>query len=168
MQDTEPPVLVAYGSPAVVTLGTQTSGHFHLIYNGGTSAAINYDATSATVQSALTAVSQVGAGNATVTGAAGGPYTVTFVGARAGTLIPLEFDGSALGTPMLNDSVANWLQLVATDTRSGVLKICYTVDGGPVCTMWADPLHVSMGVAALGRRLQAEAMASRLALEAFP
>ncbi len=37
------------------------------------------------VQAALVGLASIGAGNVTVSGAAGGPYTVTFVGAFAGT-----------------------------------------------------------------------------------
>lgn len=54
-----------------------------LTYLGVTTAAITHPATAATVQTALQGLSTVGAGNAVVTGNAGGPYTVTFQGALA-------------------------------------------------------------------------------------
>ncbi|BAD56380.1 hypothetical protein [Nocardia farcinica] len=63
---------------ATVTLpaGT-TGGTFTLSFGGQTTTGIAYDATAATVQSALEALSTVGTGNATVTGPTGGPYAVT-------------------------------------------------------------------------------------------
>lgn len=69
---------------ATVT-GTPTGGTFTLTWSGQTTAAIAYNATAATVQTALAALSNIGAGNVTVSGSAGGPYTVTFVGALAST-----------------------------------------------------------------------------------
>lgn len=69
---------------ATVT-GAPTGGTFTLTWNGQTTAAIAYNATAATVQTALAALSNIGAGNVTVTGVAGGPYTVDFVGTLANT-----------------------------------------------------------------------------------
>lgn len=66
----------------VTITGTPTGGTFTLTFKGQTTAAIAYNATAAAVQSALEALSTIGAGNVT---AAGGPLpgtavTVTFVG----------------------------------------------------------------------------------------
>jgi hypothetical protein len=63
-----------------VALGTPSAGTFTLTYKGQTTSAIAYNATAATVQTALLALSTVGAGNATVSGSAGGPYTIGFIG----------------------------------------------------------------------------------------
>lgn len=57
-----------------------TGGTFTLTFSGQTTSAIAWNASAATVQTALQALSSIGSGNATVTGSAGGPYTVTFVG----------------------------------------------------------------------------------------
>lgn len=65
-----------------VTLGgTITGGTFTLTALGQTTAAIPYNATAAQVQTALANLQAVGTQDVTVTGSAGGPYTVTFVGA---------------------------------------------------------------------------------------
>lgn len=74
-------------SNEVQTLTEGGSGltSFTVTWNGQTTASIAAAATAAQVQSALEALSNVGAGNVTVTGNAGGPYTVTFQGALAGT-----------------------------------------------------------------------------------
>lgn len=63
----------------VVTLSA-TGGTFVVGFGGQSSSALAYNASAATVQTALEAVSTIGTGNATVTGSAGGPWTVTFVG----------------------------------------------------------------------------------------
>lgn len=68
-----------------VTLTSATGGTFTLSYGGQTTAAIAYNASAAAVQAALEALSTIGAGNVAVTGAAGGPYTVTFQSALGAT-----------------------------------------------------------------------------------
>src|SRR5262249_52747563 len=66
-----------------------TGGSFSLSFNGQTTAPIAFNATTATVQTALQGLTTVGAGNVTVAGAgfAGniGSFTLTFVGALANT-----------------------------------------------------------------------------------
>lgn len=69
---------------ATVT-GTPTGGTFTLTYSGSTTSNIAYNATAATVRTALENLTSVGYGNVDVTGSAGGPYTVTFRGSLAGT-----------------------------------------------------------------------------------
>lgn len=68
-----------------VTEGGAGLTSFTLTYSGQTTASLAALATAAQVQAALEALSNIGAGNVTVTGAAGGVYTVTFIGALAGT-----------------------------------------------------------------------------------
>jgi hypothetical protein len=74
-------------SNEVQTLTEGGSGltSFTVTWNGQTTSSLAAAATAAQVQSALEALSNVGAGNVAVTGSAGGPYTVTFQGALAGT-----------------------------------------------------------------------------------
>lgn len=60
--------------------GSPTGGTYTLTFGGQTTGAIAYNAAASAVQTAFLALSSVGTGNATVTGSAGGPYTVTFVG----------------------------------------------------------------------------------------
>jgi len=69
----------------VTITGEPTGGDFTLTYSGQTTAAIAFDATAATVQTRLRALSTIGGSNVNVTGNAGGPYTVTFVGALGNT-----------------------------------------------------------------------------------
>jgi hypothetical protein len=78
-----------------VTLGTQSTGTFDLGWGGNTTGTIAYNATSAAVKAALVALDDgYVAADWTVTGSAGGPYTVT-----PPQRTPLTGDGSSLGTP---------------------------------------------------------------------
>jgi len=82
--------------------GTPTGGTFTLTFNSQTTAAIAYNASAATVEAALELLSTIGQGNVQVTGSAGGPYTVEFVGALAGqNVAALTIDITSLtgGTP---------------------------------------------------------------------
>jgi len=65
-----------------------------LPYGGQTTAGIAFNATAAAVQSALVALTSIGAGNVAVTGA--GPYSATFTGALASQPIA-TMTGSAAG-----------------------------------------------------------------------
>lgn len=68
----------------VTISGTPTGGTFTLTFGGQETAGIAHNAAASAVQSALELLSTVGAGNVTVSGSAGGPYTVTFAGDLAG------------------------------------------------------------------------------------
>jgi hypothetical protein len=93
-----------------VTEGGSGLTSFTLTYAGQTTAAIAAAATAAQVQAALVALSNIGAGDVTVTGSAGGPYTVTFGGALANT---------------------NVAQMTATPTGgSGTVTVATTTAGG--------------------------------------
>jgi hypothetical protein len=92
-----------HGTDEVQTLtitGTPTGGTFSLSYNGTVVAsAIAYNAASATLQTALETF--FGVGNITVTGGAGGPYTVTFkllYGAMDAALLVLSTNAFTGGT----------------------------------------------------------------------
>jgi hypothetical protein len=74
----------AGNSQQVVTLsGTGPGDTFTLTFEGATTSAVAYDATTATVKAALETLASIGAGNVDVTGNAGGPYTVEFKGSFA-------------------------------------------------------------------------------------
>lgn len=77
--------------------GSPTGGTFTLTFRGATTSGLAYNAASATVQTAVQALSTVDSANATVTGSAGGPYTVTFASALAATAVDeITADGSSL------------------------------------------------------------------------
>ena len=71
--------------------GIATGGTFTLTSGASTTATIAYNATAATVQAALVTI--LGSGNVAVTGAPGGPWTVTFSGTLSGeqpVLVPVS------------------------------------------------------------------------------
>lgn len=74
-----------------------TGGTFTLTYSGQTTGNIAYNAAASAVQSALEALSNIGVGEAVVTGSDGGPWTVTFAGTLGGTnLTQMVADGALL------------------------------------------------------------------------
>lgn len=84
-------VLVDANEVQTITLGGATGGSFTITFSGQTTAAIpwNSSATGSTsVQKALKALSNVGAGDISVSGPIGGPYVLTFGGAYAFTDVP--------------------------------------------------------------------------------
>lgn len=62
----------------VTITGSPTGGTFTLTWNGQTTAPIAFNASAATVQAALEALSNIAPGDVSVAGSAGGPWTVTF------------------------------------------------------------------------------------------
>ncbi len=66
-----------------VTLSNATGGTFRLALDGYVTASLAYNATASQVEAALEALGSVD--NVTVTGNAGGPWTVTFGGTQSGT-----------------------------------------------------------------------------------
>lgn len=64
--------------------GAPTGGTFTVTWSGQTTGNIAYNATAATVQAALEALSNVAPGDVTVTGDAGGPWTLHWAGAQLG------------------------------------------------------------------------------------
>jgi hypothetical protein len=79
-----------------VTLGAPSAGNFTVTYKGQTTGNIAFNAVASAVQTALTGLSTIGVGNATVTGSAGGPYTVSFIGTLATDLTALTGSGVGL------------------------------------------------------------------------
>jgi hypothetical protein len=78
----------------VVTInGTPTGGTFTISYGGQTTSALAYNAASSTVQTALRLLTGLGA--ATVSGSAGGPFTIT-TNVVGGTSGPVRVDQSQL------------------------------------------------------------------------
>jgi hypothetical protein len=123
------------GTTAVQTVtlsGTPSSGTFTLTFNNATTTPINYAAAASAVQSALEALSTIGTGNVTVTGSAGGPYTVTFAGQLVNmfqpTLIPdstLLVGGTAhvVATTPGETPSSTWLSIVEFETAPGGISL---------------------------------------------
>lgn len=81
----------------VTITGSPTGGTFTLTYSGQTTSGIAYNASAATVATALKALSNIGDDDVSVSGDAGGPYTVSFIGALADTdVAALTASGASL------------------------------------------------------------------------
>ncbi len=108
----------------VTIAGGATGGTFTLSYKGQTTALITYSAalTAATVNTAFQLLSTV-LTNCTVTGAAGGPYILTFSGALASDMSPVGVTNVALtgGTPTVA-SVAQAYNIFQHDMAVKVAK----------------------------------------------
>ena len=108
----------------VVTLGSPTGGTFTLSFGGQTTSALAYNASAATVQTAFLSLSSVGSGNATVTGSAGGPYTVTFTGSLANiTQSPITATSSLTPTSVIGISHATAPSPPSTSTATVNLPV---------------------------------------------
>jgi len=109
---------------------TATSGTFTMTYNGVTTTALAFDASAATVQAALRLLPGLAPENVTVSGSAGGPYTITFVGDLYGIDVPL------LTTSDVGLAGGTKTAVVATSTAG--------VDGQGVDAVkgfvWPDPI----------------------------
>lgn len=84
------------GNRHSVTISEATGGTFTLTYQAKTTAAIAWNATALAVQTALAALTTVGAGNVSVSGSAGGPWVVSFVGDLLDSVAALTADGTLL------------------------------------------------------------------------
>lgn len=81
LSSSQPITLYFNGTNEVQTITiSATGGTFTVTYSGQTTAAIAWNATSAAVQAALEALSNIAVGDVSVTGADGGPYSIEFVG----------------------------------------------------------------------------------------
>ncbi|MFF9787191.1 hypothetical protein [Streptomyces nigrescens] len=80
----EPYAAVTNEVQTVTVTGGPTGGTFTITWSGQTTAAIAYNATAAAVQTALEALSNIAPGDVTVTGNAGGPWTLTWGGTQLG------------------------------------------------------------------------------------
>jgi flagellar hook protein FlgE len=87
----------------ITITGSPTGGTFTLSFGGETTAALDFDATAAEVDTALEALSTIGAGNVNCTGAAlpGGSIVVEFTGTLAGqdvAMMTIDDSGLTGGT----------------------------------------------------------------------
>lgn len=112
-----------YTGNAVQTItinGTPTGGTFTVTVEGYTTAGIAYNATGATVQTAIQALGPgtpyggLFSSSATVSGSAGGPYTVTFSG--NGSAAPVTVNQTGLTGGTASTSQATVAQSPVTDT----------------------------------------------------
>jgi hypothetical protein len=108
--------------------GTPTGGNFRLTYSGQQTATILFDAVAGAVQTALEALSNIGAGNVSVTGGPGPgtPYVITFQGDLSGTDVAL-----ITATHTFTGGTSPDIAVVSTTPGSGI-------DLSPLPSGWED------------------------------
>lgn len=129
----------------VTVTGTPSGGTYTLTVtvNGvaATTGTIAHNAASATVQTAIRALSNVGSDGVTVSGSAGGPYTVTFVGELAD-----EVGSIALGTNSLTGGTAPSVTIeagagdAAITGLTDLYAVRFGLDGFHAVSMAGQPL----------------------------
>lgn len=98
----------------VLTLTAASSGTFRLMFRGYITAAIAYNALAATVQTALEGLTAViTAGDVTVTGSAGGPYTLSFVGGA------YDSPGQPVGITLYDNTLNVAASIAIANTNTG-------------------------------------------------
>ena len=121
--------VVAVDEVQTITIDpTVTGGTFTLTYDGETTSAIAYNASAATVETALEALSPIP--GVTVAGSAGGPWTVTF---NTTTVSGVDVDLLTADESNLTGGAGTQSITVAESTRSQ----------GP--NHWDDPLNWTLG-----------------------
>lgn len=121
---------------------TANGGTYTLNYDGQVTTDIAYNASAATIQTALRALSNIGATDVTVTGSAGGPYTITFLNALAATDVVLiaaggdVVDSTVVSVPGKVTAPSTVLAGVSSGNFAFVLapSTTYTVDWGDQST----------------------------------
>lgn len=112
---------------------------FTLTFRGSTTGAIAAAAIGSTVQTALEALPTIGVGNVTVSGGAGGPYTVTFTGTLSNSDVPLltatPTGGTGTVTPALVTQGGNTAPAKTyTDGPGSTFAAPFTVYGSFDCS----------------------------------
>jgi hypothetical protein len=143
------------GQATVTISGSPTGGTFTVTITtpdgvSQTTAGVAYNASAATLQTAIQALSNVGTGNATVTGSAGGPYTISLSAAKSPFVAAASAAGLTGGTPAVavinNGLVIAWDQLtgLANPITADVTKLFLTNADGAT----AAAVNIVSGVAA--------------------
>lgn len=118
------------GGNEVQTLTIDAAGGtFTLTFKDQTTTAIAENATAATVQAALRALSRIGSDGVTVSGSTGGPYTIEFTGRLAKKDVELLTTNAASLTGGANTAV-----VVETTKGSALNAGLYVLDCGVVLT----------------------------------
>ena len=98
--------------------GASTGGTFTLQVLGSTTAPLAYNISANDLQTALRATASINGAHCTVAGSAGGPYTVTFMGALASTSVPIMLASGAA----LTGAGSPYTVTVTRTTNGGLLK----------------------------------------------
>lgn len=123
--------------------GSPTGGQFFLVFGDQATTALAYNAASSAVQSALRALTAIGSGNVTVSGSAGGPYTVTFAGSLANKAIT-----QAIAADWLANSFVGSTGLTGGTDVSITVEV--TTSGGPALGALSPQVAINTGATTSG------------------
>jgi hypothetical protein len=107
---------------SVTITGSPTGGTFTLTFGANTTSTIAFNASAATVQAALVALASIGSGNASVTGANGGPWTVEFISGKGNANQALI----TLGTNSLTGGSSPNVAIAVVQDGSGFTTVAAT------------------------------------------
>jgi len=131
----EQQIIEAVDASTLTTL-TTTGGEFTLTLGGRTTPPLPYNAAAFEVQTALEALSSIGAGNVSVTGGAGGPWTIEFIKELAKTDIPsIVTNGTQLAGALSVLTVDNAVSAAAGTNEQQQLAFTPLPDSGGKFTL---------------------------------
>jgi hypothetical protein len=140
------PQVPEFGRQMITITGAPTGGTFTLSYEGVASAALAYNATATAVQTALRAVTGIGAAGVNVKGRPGSPLTADFLGTLATDAGPLT-----LGTNSLSGGTSPSVTIApATDVLlQNCLDRATDIVGNALRALLGDPTfdYAAYGVA---------------------
>lgn len=122
----------------VTLTGSPGGGTFTLAYKGQVTTALAYNATAATVQAALRLLSRIGPTGVTVTGSAGGPYTLTF----GGKLANLDVESLVGNGAALTGGTTPAVSVAETTKGSSTNAGLYVIESGLPLAVSADGKRV--------------------------
>jgi hypothetical protein len=105
---------------------TATAGKYTLSFGGKTTPELAFNATAAEIQTALLALTSIGAGNVEVTGASM-PYTITFKGALANNFEPVITVASGVGAG--NELEGGTASVATVTPGSSGFEVCVAANG---------------------------------------
>lgn len=114
------------------------SGTFTLTFGGQTTGALQYDDSAANVQTALQALSSIGAGNCTVVkvGTISSAWTVTFAGTMASTNVAGTFTANLTGITAFNTEIPKTFEASVFEGRG--TSVFFPIVGGANQTLTTD------------------------------
>ena len=126
-----------------IQLHNAASGTFTLTFGGQTTTALQYDDSAANVQSALQALSSIGAGNCTVAkiGTISSAWAVTFAGTMASTNVSGNFTANLTGITAFNTEIPKSFETSVYEGRG--TSVFFPIVGGSDHTLTSDDAAVS-------------------------
>jgi hypothetical protein len=121
---------------AIGNCGTPTGGTFTLKFGANTTGALAYNASAATVQAALEALTSIGSGNCSVSGQGPNYFVVTFKGALAAAPQALIVADPTNLTPSANISVSTLVPGMASPATNAVQVLVLAVNPISFANTW--------------------------------